>query len=363
MFSATDDSRETSNGPFRGPTAPARSSRTLASVVRHVAFYAVGSGVSMEEVTRATALSRSHLIDDTNRVDDEIPSNIWRLIAERSDAPVPTLHMARGTDSSLFGPWLRAARFAPTLEDALRSMIRFSSVLADELKLRLYPEGRDEVLESWHPQDHLDGGWMAEMGVAILVRTLRETFGFGDCVQRVEFAHVLNGPREAYGLHFGVPVLDGVGRTAIVFRRDALRTPARQSDRVLMRYGETELEALQDRLAPSGDRPPLGRVYDSIARNAERSEFGAQALASSMHTSLRALQRLTSEHGVTVRELLEEAREKKARELLVETSRSVEDIAYALSYSDARSFRRAFRRWTGQSPADYRKGPLRRDLE
>ncbi|MEM9379610.1 MAG: AraC family transcriptional regulator ligand-binding domain-containing protein [Planctomycetota bacterium] len=345
------------SGEFVRPlNSPARRSRTLVSVVRNVASYAIGSGLSMDEISRATRLKRSHLLDDTNRLADEIPSHIWRMIVRHSDRPAPTLHMASGTDASLFGPWLRGAQFAPTLEEALRSMIRFSSVLADEFRLRLLSEGRNEVLESWHPKDALDGGWMAEMGVATLVHTLRETFGFGDCVRRIEFAHVLNGPPEAYTRHFGIPVLGSAGRTAIVFRRDALRSSSRRGDRVLMRYGETELETLQDRLALAGDRQPLARVYESVARNAQRSEFGAQELARSLHTSLRALQRLTSEHGVTVRGLLEEAREMKARNLLVETTRSVDDIAHALRYSDARSFRRAFRRWTGQSPADFRRG-------
>ena len=71
--------------------------------------------------------------------------------------------------------------------------------------------------------------------------------------------------------------------------------------------------------------------------------------------SLRSLQRLVSDHGFTVRQLLENARKAKAQQLLCDPTLSVEAIATRLGYSDDHAFRRAFQRWTGKTPAAFRR--------
>ncbi|MEQ8273537.1 MAG: helix-turn-helix domain-containing protein [Deltaproteobacteria bacterium] len=84
-------------------------------------------------------------------------------------------------------------------------------------------------------------------------------------------------------------------------------------------------------------------------------EYGAKALASRLRLSLRALQREVSRHGTTVRALLDEARCAQAKRLLQDRRLSVDEIAFVLSYSDERAFRRAFKRMTGESPAQFRR--------
>ncbi|MEL7267668.1 MAG: helix-turn-helix domain-containing protein, partial [Planctomycetota bacterium] len=83
--------------------------------------------------------------------------------------------------------------------------------------------------------------------------------------------------------------------------------------------------------------------------------FTAQELALEMEISLRKLQRELQPHGLTVTTILAEAREALAKKLLDDPSNSMHEIATRLDYSDARAFRRAFTRWTGQTPTSYRK--------
>lgn len=67
--------------------------------------------------------------------------------------------------------------------------------------------------------------------------------------------------------------------------------------------------------------------------------------------SLRSLQRAVRARRTTVRALLQSTRADQAQRLLRDRRLGVEEVAYLLGYSEARAFRRAFRRWTGQSPA------------
>ena len=72
-------------------------------------------------------------------------------------------------------------------------------------------------------------------------------------------------------------------------------------------------------------------------------------------TSRRTLQRKLAEHGTTFKRLLEQARFDFAKQLLQDESISVLDTCYELGYTDPGNFTRAFRRWAGVSPRQYRQ--------
>ena len=71
--------------------------------------------------------------------------------------------------------------------------------------------------------------------------------------------------------------------------------------------------------------------------------------------SVRTAQRITAEHGTTIQGLIEKVREHRAIELLRDNRNDIGSIAFLLGYSDERAFRRAFQRWVGQTPSDYRR--------
>lgn len=82
-----------------------------------------------------------------------------------------------------------------------------------------------------------------------------------------------------------------------------------------------------------------------------------EQLAQQFDVSARTLRRQLRAAGVTFQSLLDESRYREARRYLASTELTVEAIGRRLGYADARSFRTAFRRWSGQVPADFRKRP------
>ena len=79
------------------------------------------------------------------------------------------------------------------------------------------------------------------------------------------------------------------------------------------------------------------------------------SVAESVGTSVRTLQRRLSEIGTTYSSLVEEAKMKSAKRLVVQGDCALNDIAQELGYSDQAHFTRAFRRWTGLSPGAYQR--------
>jgi len=79
-------------------------------------------------------------------------------------------------------------------------------------------------------------------------------------------------------------------------------------------------------------------------------------LGKHMGMSARTLTRRLSEHGFTFRDLVQKNQQRIASELLRQSDSSVAEVAFQTGFSEQSAFNRAFKRWTGMSPLEYRKG-------
>ncbi|MEL7123655.1 MAG: AraC family transcriptional regulator ligand-binding domain-containing protein [Bacteroidota bacterium] len=73
-----------------------------------------------------------------------------------------------------------------------------------------------------------------------------------------------------------------------------------------------------------------------------------------MGMSSRTLTRRLSDNGISFRELVKQTQEKISKDLLKNTSSTIGEIAFQTGFSEQSAFSRAFKRWTGESPLDYR---------
>jgi len=93
-------------------------------------------------------------------------------------------------------------------------------------------------------------------------------------------------------------------------------------------------------------------VERAISRDLQGSQLGK--VASDLNVSGRTLRRRLTDHGLTFEALLEQVRRARCMGLLGNPGLSIERITQEVGYSDVRSFRRAFKRWTGLSPSAFR---------
>jgi AraC-like DNA-binding protein len=78
-------------------------------------------------------------------------------------------------------------------------------------------------------------------------------------------------------------------------------------------------------------------------------------LATRINLSERTLRRRLGKLDTSFRTVSDAARYAKAKELLARPGTTIAEVAQAVGYSDARAFRRAFKRWSGELPVDYRE--------
>ena len=92
-----------------------------------------------------------------------------------------------------------------------------------------------------------------------------------------------------------------------------------------------------------------------IIRVSLPEDIGADEVASVLFCSERTMQRKLAEEGVQFKTLKQMVRKEEAIRLLEETSFSIEQIAFQVGYEQRNSFAAAFQRWTGVSPAKWRR--------
>jgi AraC-like DNA-binding protein len=105
----------------------------------------------------------------------------------------------------------------------------------------------------------------------------------------------------------------------------------------------------------SDARAVVSQMRTVLAHERERGGIGA--LAKGAGLSRRTLQRRLQVRGGSFRSLRDELRRDQAIELLRDPIVTCEAVAAALGFSEPSAFHRAFMRWTGRSPGEFRKRP------
>jgi AraC-like DNA-binding protein len=96
-------------------------------------------------------------------------------------------------------------------------------------------------------------------------------------------------------------------------------------------------------------------VREVLTQRLQGSEPSQEEVAEVLNVSARTLQRKLGDSGITFKEILDETRHAMALAYLSSPQHSVSEITYLLGFSCSSSFTRAFRRWTGLSPSDWRE--------
>ena len=100
----------------------------------------------------------------------------------------------------------------------------------------------------------------------------------------------------------------------------------------------------------------IGKVKQEIVRDLHGGEALRDTIASRLGMSSRTLQRRLDEQGIAFADLLDDVRSELAKNKLLDSDLSLAEIGFLLGFSEQSSFTRAFKRWTGKTPRDYRLG-------
>ncbi|WP_416368357.1 AraC family transcriptional regulator ligand-binding domain-containing protein [Tritonibacter mobilis] len=247
-----------------------------------------------------------------------------------------------------------AMKTAPTLRASLERLERYWQVVTDTAIYRL-DTSQDPALLIFEARTghHPVLDFRNEGAFAGLARNMR-LFVEGELVlDYVTFRHACRSDPEQYQAHFGCPVRFEAEQNVIALRKEMLDLPNRLGDAAvsdfLTTHLETEIGTLQDETSV---RAGLLRLLTPALSNGVPQ---AADVAREMGMSERTLYRRLADEGLTFRDVLTEAQSSLAQELLKDSRSSIAEIAFLTGFSEQSTFSRAFKRWVGQAPAQFRQ--------
>jgi AraC-like DNA-binding protein len=296
-------------------------------------------------------------LDDPDvRVPERAAQEAWRLAAVTTRDPALGVHLAESMPRGALDLVEYAFRSSASLRIGLERLARYGRVLSDRVSARAEDNGSDLLLvvrDTGSTQLHPS---RAEFALAIALRLARDGTGSDVTPVQVCFAHPAPSDTTDHERFFHVPVVyDSGANTMILTRADADR-PLRGADPALSGIVRRRLEkALAERDMDA--RGPMSvRVRRILMDDLGQTTLTPAAVARALEVSTRTLSRRLAAEGTSFRQILDQARCEMAMALLHDGSLSVGDIAFFLQYSEPAAFHRSFRRWTGQTPREFRQG-------
>ena len=156
----------------------------------------------------------------------------------------------------------------------------------------------------------------------------------------------------AFASLLGSQIHFGADKDRITFVRVDIVDRLLTSNPELARGNDEMVESyLASFLDVSTSRDVIRKIVDQLPDGPPKQKQIAEAL----NVSNRTLQRKLKDEGTSFVDLLQDTRMKLAQKYLSRPDRSVVETAYLLGFSEPSTFSRAFKRWTGLAPADYRR--------
>lgn len=309
------------------------------------------------DVDPAPLFSRAGIeLSVTRDPDARIPTrrmlDLWALAIEATGNPCIGLHAARHFQPAMLHGLGFAWLASDTLLDALGRLVRYSRLINSIVRFRIQEQADTTALVAVIPDvfpNYVPAG--VDLGMAVFLRMCQITVG-----QKLLPSHVvLQRPEPPCSAEFtrtfGTSIEYGAPDNRLCFDSESLSMPLKTANPELARIND---QTVVDYLARFDQASIAMQVRSKIIEQLHDGIPKQESIADTLHISLRSLQRRLREEETSFKGLLEDTRQALAQQYLRENHRSIGEITYLLGFSEPSNFTRAFKRWTGQTPAEFR---------
>ena len=260
---------------------------------------------------------------------------------------------ARGLTERTFAPVSQLVGFAGSLRKSLELLSEYERLFCDQSIYQLSEHGELATLRlfvDWEFSSPRVSRLATEMAVAGFLVVIR-LFDPQVALARVCFDYPAPAQHEAYTRGFGDGVQFDQDFVGLVFARSLLDIPSPHSDDDIQAAMQGVAER---RLLRTAKNAPFAVRVRELLRERTSDRLNMSDVARALGLSVRSLRRQLGEEGISFRSLEHAALASQAGHLLRDKQLSIQETAYAMGFSDAATFHRALKQWTGMTPSEIR---------
>jgi len=290
--------------------------------------------------------------DPDTRIPHRTTARLLENVAAKARRPGLGIRAGEQTDPADFDVVEHVARAAKTLGDAMRAMARYVRILHEAAEITIADVHGGLVEWRYRVTDGVRQPPAAnEFCIAAALGFSRRNAVEQEPPMEIGFMH----PRPPYAADYErlcANVKFDCHENVIVVRRERLETPLLRANRPLSgvfgRHAERLLKELEQRESVSG------RVRAEVASQLRNGTVSMQLAARHLAMSAATLRRRLQDEGTTFSGIVDDLRRHLAEQYLSEPGTAVSEAAFLLGFASVTAFARAFRRWRGISPTEFR---------
>lgn len=339
------------------PPKPPRS--VSLTYVRLLTDYCQQQGLSTEVLCRGAGVP---LLPASENENERIPFSEFMALCEQAQQTLADPDLALTIGQTIrpghYGIHGHAVMSARTLGECLDRSIRYHSLVHNGGRNLLSREGDMAVMgyQSNLPGIEDLGRFQNELCLSAWVVFARWVTGFTDYSPAwVSFRHAAPASVECHQALFCCPLHFGAERNAIGFPAVFLEYPNPQANLTVVRIMDELSERILLTLRSADEPEWLLQARHFIALRLQQGLPTHDEIAAAIGVSPQALRTSLKKVGRSLTDLLEETRTTLALGYLHDPQLSLLDISYMLGFSEQSAFTRAFKRWTGKSPGQFRQ--------
>ncbi len=310
-------------------------------------------GVVPEALLNGTGITREALADPTALISLEQEITVYERADQLSPLPEWALRVGQATPLSAHGVYGYAVLTSADLAHALQVSVRFFKLAgsATGAELRENSNGDYEIrLIDTIQRPSVHRATVEEFFSAIN-SAMRELTGDVFKPSRVYCDYPTPEYLTVYNEVFGAPVHFDSEYSAFVVDQEDLQMRVATWDPLTLQACERQCEQVLEQLEESEGFVDEVRKIMLVLPCNRRS---AENVAEKLHMSTRNLRRKLEREGVSFQRVLDDVRCELTKNYLSQTQLRLDDIVPLVGFAETSNLRRAFKKWTGQTPSEYR---------
>jgi AraC-like DNA-binding protein len=296
-----------------------------------------------------------------NRIPFEQQQSLWTLAVERAGGAAFGLHFARCIQPMSFGLLGYMVMNCATIAECLEATVKYQFLAGQGGEFSLVHGGKETSAHAClcyspvnpeHPVTQHRVVAMLAANVSFGRWLIGEAFG----PEKVEFTHAAPGNAGEYEEFFGCAVVFGASCNCLHYSADVMALAVPNASEDLLQLLGDRADRQLGNLSQSS--PIAARIATLIATQLDNTVPDRSLIAAQLGMSQRTLQRRLRDEGTSYQAVLDNTRHYMAVELLRNTQIPLSRVAGQLGFAEPSAFYRAFKKWEGVTPGQYRESAV-----
>ena len=321
------------------------------NVILPLLEYLENEGFDLKTVLDGVGIPESALEDTKTRLPQRRFQALWQVASEATGDPAIALRVSTMVKPNRLGIIGYLASASESRRNAFELVKGLTPLLWEDVECDLESGSEVAFIRCSTGSDPQASRFTMEYAIGLTVTMSRVLGGGHSDPLEARFSYSAPAYADEYERILRLPIRFDAGEDGVLLPISMMDSSNPSADaalrQLLERYAADQLAKI-----PTGARFSR-RIRACILSMLPLGGLTSDTVAARFSISNRTLRRRLQKEATSYQEILDDVRAELARHYLTKEKREIDEVAFLLGFSDPSAFTKAFRRWTGQTPADF----------